>query len=141
MNKDWTDKDGDTLSTTLCADGLIIWTSHDGGFCITPTIARDIAKALTEWADQQPIEAIIGKRYLTRDWEVVKYDGTQDVVARVWRNKPGRFDPDEMVFEAGRHNDPGWITSSEPTIAAGYSGKMYFVRVSDLPDDMKQGKR
>jgi len=83
-----------------------------------------------------------GKRYLTRDWKVVHYDGTQDVVARVWRNKPGRFAPDEMVFDVAHKSARCWpISFDSPVSADKYSNLVYYVRVSDLPDDMKGGPK
>lgn len=90
---------------------------------------------LLKWASRQPI---IGKRYLTRDWEVVRYDGTQDVVARVWRNKGGRF-KDEMVFSVG-HMELNDFTIQR-VYANRYSNLVLMVRVSDLPDDMKGGPK
>jgi len=114
----WCDREHDEIEY----EGEWICTS-ESGFYLTPTIARELSSELLKWADTQPIESVIGKRYLTRDWEVVKYDGTQDVVARVWRMKRWRFQPGEKVFS--QYVD----------------GLEYFVRVSDLPDDMKGGSK
>jgi len=132
----WYDRDNYCLKYD---DGFIY--ADEYGFILTPTSARELSAELLKWADEQPIEAVIGKRYLTRDWEVVKYDGTQDVVARVWRNKPGRFEPDEMVIYVAHKVNSGWKADYTPVKSRRYSDLVYYVRVSDLPDDMKGGPK
>lgn len=134
---EWTDRDNDDLEY----DGEYIITSQQG-FLLTPTIAQELSAELLKWADIQKVAASVGKRYLTRDWEVVKYDGTQDVIARVWRNKHGRFEPDEMVIDVAHKIDHTWKADSRgPIRADSYSKNVYYVRVSDLPDDMKGGPK
>jgi len=87
----------------------------------------------------------IGKRYLTRDWKVVRYDGTQDVVARVYAHKPGRFKDDEDVCVVGNESMSG-CASRFRSMAKYWTlfekgDRWLMVRVSDLPDDMKGGPK
>jgi len=87
----------------------------------------------------------IGKRYLTRDWKVVRYDGSQDVVARVYAHKPGRFAEEDHVGIVG--NEDGQNYPIVPGLAGQYNPnwpkgeRFLMVRVSDLPDDMKDGPK
>lgn len=101
----------DDKSVRFDKDGYIC--AYEGTW-LTPTLARDIAKSLNEWANSQPIEAVIGKRYLTRDWEVVKYDGTQDVVARVYKKN----------------------TNGRDTMCGDSNGRVYYYNRDMLPSGM-----
>lgn len=80
------------------------------------------------------------KRYLTRDWQVVKYDGTQDVVARVYVHKPGRFDQNEEVWVVGP--DSKKYKTKPKAHNYGHKGERWLmVRHTDLPDGMKCGPK
>jgi len=76
-------------------------TTYRGGkLCIDTTNAETSERFENmEWHEVKPIRGgkiifvpKIGKRYLTRDWEVVRYDGSQDVVARVYKESKTDFD-------------------------------------------------
>jgi len=83
---EYQDKDGDTVSIDMIDGDIVISleTYEDTTYSeLSAYTARAIALELIRLADEIDNPAAkIGKRYLTRDWKVVRYDGTQDVRAR-----------------------------------------------------------
>jgi len=153
---DFKDTDGDIVGVTMGDNEVVIAIETDEDVTysgLLPDTARAIALALIRLADEiEPrqktevkdlgfILLCHGKRYLTRDWKVVRYDGSQDVVARVYTHKPGRFKDDEEVWAVSQRGYKEWII--DHCVGSTYltDNNILMVRVSDLPDDMKGGPK